>query len=724
MSEKKRKKRVKVPTILQMEALECGAASLTMIISSYRFYKPLEEVRADCGVSRDGSKASKILSAARSYGFKASGGRKSIEEIQQAHFPVIIHWNFNHFVVLEGYKRGTYYLNDPASGPRTVDETTFSKAFTGITMEFSPGENFTPQGKKPDIMPALLSRLKGNESAAIFVSISAILIIIPGLIIPLFTKVFIDEILIKGQHSWMMGLMLAMGGAAVLQGVILWIQSDVLLRMKNKISITSSTRFFLHLLRLPIPYFSQRYAGDLGARMAANESVAQVISTQMASSFLNIATIIVYFLFMYSYTPLLSLLVLGFSLINVIVLRTTAKKRDDVSTRNRSEYGKLMGVSINGIQTIETLKATAQEDEFFSKWTGRQANFLQSEQDIGIVKIYLNVIPAWLKTISTTVILTAGGLLIMDGKMSIGNFMAFQALMAGFTYPLNELVALAADVRQLKGDMNRLDDVTEAQVDEIFKRDEKILEETWASKVKLDGDVSLEHIYFGYSPLEPPLIEDFSLSLRPGQRVALVGGSGSGKSTVGKLICGILKPWSGSITFDGIEYSDIPRSVMTNSLAMVDQDISVFHGTVRENITIFNPLIEEKEIIRSAKDACIHEDITSRIEGYDLMVQEGGGNFSGGQMQRMEIARTLTGNPSILVMDEATSALDPKIEKEVDTALRRRGCTTIIVAHRLSTIRDADEIIVLDHGRIVQRGTHDDMIRDADSPYARLIQAM
>ena len=535
---------------------------------------------------------------------------------------------------------------------------------------------------------------------------------------------FIDEILIKGHRYWMPGLMLAMAGAALLHGLIIWIQSEVLLRMKNKISITASSKFFHHLLRLPIPYFSQRYAGDLGARMAANESVAQVISTKMAAAFLNIVCILVYFVFMYSYSSTLSLLVLTFSLVNVIILRFTSKKRDDVSTRNRSEYGKLMGVSINGIQTIETLKATAQENDFFSKWTGRQANFLQSVQDLGIVKIYLNVVPVWLKTLSTTVILTVGGLLIMQGKMSIGNFMAFQALMAGFTTPINDLVALAGEVRQLKGDMNRLDDVTDAKVDEIFERDETSLSDSYESKVKMEGFLTLENISFGYSPLEAPLIENFSLSLKPGQRVAIVGGSGSGKSTVGKLICGLLKPWEGQMKFDGLDHREIPRSVMTNSLAVVDQDISMFYGTVRENITLFNPLISDEIMINSAKDACIHDDITSRIEGYDLMVQEGGGNFSGGQMQRIEIARALTMNPSILVMDEATSALDPKIEKEVDEAIRRRGCTTVIVAHRLSTIRDADEIIVLNRGKIVQRGTHDQMVNEPESPYAQLIKAM
>lgn len=724
MTETKKKSRVKVPTILQMEALECGAACLTMIFAAYKFFKPLEEVRVDCGVSRDGSKASNLLKAARKYGFKASGGRKSLEQVRESVFPAIIHWNFNHFVVLEGYKKGTYYLNDPASGPRKIDEDTFSKAFTGITLEFETGPDFKPQGKKPDIMPALVERLKGSETAILFAAITALLVIVPGLVVPLFSKTFIDEILIKGQNSWMLGLMVAMAGTALIRGAIIWVQSEVLLRMKNKISITASGQFFHHLLKLPIPYFSQRYAGDLSSRMASNESIAQVISTKMAAAFLNILCIIIYFLFMYSYTSVLTLLVLGFSLLNVVILRVTSKTSEDVSNRNRSEYGKLMGVSINGIQTIETLKATAQENDFFSKWTGRQANYLQSVQDIGLVNIYLNVIPTWLTTLSNTVILTVGGLLIMQGGMTIGNFMAFQALVAGFTAPINQLVGLAAEVRQLKGDMNRLDDVLNAKVDELFERDEAILGESFSSKVKLEGAVSMEKVSFGYSILEQPLIQDFSLTLAPGQRVALVGGSGSGKSTVGKLLCGILKPWTGSIHFDGVPHNQVPREVFSNSLAVVDQDISIFHGTVRDNIKLWNPLLADEVMIQAAKDASIHDDITARMEGYDLQVLENGGNFSGGQLQRLEIARALASNPTVLIMDEATSALDPKIEKQVDEAIRNRGCTTLIVAHRLSTIRDADEIIVLDHGRIVQRGKHDDLIAQAESPYAQLIKAM
>ena len=712
------KKIAKVPTVFQMEAVECGAASLAMILAYYGKYIPLEELRVTCGVSRDGSKASNILKAARKNGLEAKGYRKEIESLKMMQMPVIIHWEFGHFLVLEGFYKGKVFLNDPSSGRRTMSIEEFSQSFTGIVLSFAPTPEFQKDKKKPSIISALKKRLKGSEIPLLYIILVGLALVIPGLAIPVFARIFVDDILLDGRSSWIIPLMIGMGMTAVLRGTLTWLQQYYLLRLETKIALVTSSQFFWHILRLPTEFFFQRSAGDLTSRMQSNDRVAKLLSGQLATTALNFVMIFFYFALMLQYNIILAVTGLVIAIINVLYLKLVSAKRVDLNSRLLKERGKLIGTGMSGLQIIETLKATGSESDFFAKWSGYQAKALNSEQELGVSSQFLTVFPAFLTGINNTIILALGGYLILEGQMTIGMLVAFQSLMASFMAPVTGIVGLGAQLQEVMGEMNRLDDVLKYPIEQEAEIEEIDLSTT----DKLEGYIEINQLTFGYSSLEPPLIEDFTISLRPGSRVALVGGSGSGKSTIAKIVAGIHKPWSGEILFDGLPRTSFPRVIINNSLAMIDQEISIFQGTIRENITLWDETISEFEMIRAAKDACIHDDITARPDGYDHWLEEGGKNFSGGQRQRLEIARALVQNPRIIIMDEATSALDPLTEKKVDENIRRRGCTCIIVAHRLSTIRDCDEIIVLQRGKIAERGTHEEL-KDSGGIYAGLIQA-
>lgn len=707
----------KTPTVLQMEAVECGAASLAMILGYYGKFVPLEELRVACGVSRDGSKASNIIKAALAYGLEAKGYRKEPDGLKEIKEPMIIHWNFNHFLVLEGFSKGKVYLNDPASGPRTVSEEELDQSFTGVVLTFKPGESFEKSGRKPSIFTGLRKRLKGSEVAVSFIMLLGMAMVIPGLVIPVFTKIFIDDILLSYKGNWLGPLLIGMGITALLRGIITWLQQYYLLKLDTKVRISTSSQFFWHILRLPAEYFTQRQSGDICSRLQSNDRVATLLSGQLATTAIDVLLIVFYFALMAHYNFSLALVGVAASAVNVAYLKYASVKRIDQNRKLLQDRGKLQGNAMSGLLVIETLKATGSEGDFFAKWSGSQTKVLNTEQKIGVSTQILSAIPVFLSNLANAVVLVLGGFYILNGWLTIGMLVAFQSLMASFMTPVNNLVSLGTQLQELEGDMNRLDDVFKYKVDEDSKDTV-----TGSFQEKLSGSVEIRNLSFGYSKLEPPLIEDFSLALKPGSRVALIGGSGSGKSTIAKLISGINKPWSGEIIFDGIEKDKLPRRVIVNSLSVVDQDICMFSGTIRDNITLWDDSITDFEMVRAAKDACIHDDIAARAGGYDYKLAEGGSNFSGGQRQRLEIARALVTNPTILILDEATSALDPLTEKMVDESIRRRGCTCIIVAHRLSTIRDCDEIIVLDKGKIIQRGTHDELIRD-EGHYANLINA-
>jgi NHLM bacteriocin system ABC transporter peptidase/ATP-binding protein len=702
-----------------MEAVECGAAALAIVLAHFGRWVPLEELRIACGVSRDGSKASNVVKAARGYGLTAKGFKKEPQGLRTIQPPMIIHWNFNHFLVLEGFRKGRVHLNDPASGPRTVTEEELDQAFTGVVLTFERSPEFKPGGEPPRLIGSLKRRLTGSGAALAFILLAGLALVIPGLVVPVFSKVFIDSVLLENRRDWLPPLLLGMGLTALLTGALTWLQQSYLLRLETRMALSSSSRFLWHVLRLPTEFFNQRFHGDISSRVGINDRVAQLLSRDLATSFLGAVMIVFFAVLMVQYDPVLTLVGVVVVSLNVLALRFVSRKRVDGSRRFLQERGKLSGTAMGGLQTIETVKATGGESDLFSRWAGYQAKVVNTRQDLERYTQILDAVPPLLAALNTAVLLGVGGLRVMDGRLTLGGLVAFQALMASFVTPVNRLVSLGGRLQTVEGDMNRLDDVLRYRLDPGLGADvaEAPPEDF---PVKLSGRLELRGVTFGYSRLDPPLIEGFDLVLRPGARVALVGGSGSGKSTLAKLVSGLYEPWSGEILFDGLRRADVPRSVLSNSLAVVDQSVFLFEGTVRDNLTLWDATVAQPEVVTAAKDACIHDDIAARPGGYDSQVAEAGANWSGGQRQRLEIARALVNRPTLLVLDEATSALDPTTENLIDENLRRRGCTCLIVAHRLSTIRDADEIVVLERGKVAQRGTHDEL-KAVEGPYARLI---
>jgi NHLM bacteriocin system ABC transporter peptidase/ATP-binding protein len=702
-----------------MEAVECGAAALGIVLAYHGRRVPLEELRVACGVSRDGSKASNVAKAARRYGLTAKGYRKEPDGLGALPLPFIVFWNFNHFMVVEGFGKDSVYLNDPACGPRVVTAEEFDESFTGAVLVCEPGPQFQKRRARRSLLAALSRRLSSSVGAIAFLLLAGLALVALGLLIPAFTRVFVDQILVGGQ-DWIVPLLLGLGLAACLRAAATALQRYCLLRLEARLAVSTSSRFLWHVLRLPVEFYVQRFAGDISARVAINDRVAQLLAGPLAHVALNVLLIAFYVLLMLQYDVVLTALGVAIALLNVLTLRYVARRRVDSSQRLLMDRGKLVGTTIDGLQTMESLKASGTEDDFFARWAGYHAKVANGLQRLGVLTQSAAAVSVFLTAVNTSAILTLGGLRVMEGSLTMGMLVAFQTLMTSFLTPVTDLVMLGGSLQDVEGDMNRLDDVLRYPIDPLVAGPS--VAGGAGAATRLAGYLELKDVSFGYSRLEPPLINGLSISLRPGDRVALVGGSGSGKSTVARLVAGLYQPWSGEIRFDRQPRASVPRPVLTRSLAMVDQDIILFEGTVRENLTLWDTSLPEEDVVQAAKDAVIHAEIAARPGAYDHLVEEAGRNFSGGQRQRLEIARALAGRPTILVLDEATSALDPITEQAIDEALRRRGCTCLIVAHRLSTIRDCDEIVVLERGKVVQRGTHDAMIK-VPGPYARLIRS-
>ncbi len=697
----------KVPMVMQMEALECGAASLTMILAYYDKWIPLERVRADCGVSRDGSNAKNVLKAARSYGLIAKGYRYEPEDLKKnGKFPCIIHWNFNHFLVLCGFRGNKAVLNDPAKGTYSVSMETFDKSFTGICLMFEPGENFEPGGKPKSVIDFAKKRLKGAGAAVAFVVATTVISSLIGIINPAFSRIFLDRLLTGQNPEWFLPFIVSLSVLSAVQIVVALIQALWSSRIDGRMTVTGSASFLWKVLRMPMEFFSQRMAGDIQQRQGANASIAGSLVNTFAPLVLDAFMMVFYLVVMIRYSWILTLIGIASIFVNLLISNLISKKRINITRVQMRDAGKLAGATVAGVEMIETIKASGAENGYFEKWAGYQASVNTQKVKFARLNQYLGLLPSFVSTVTGTAVLILGVYLTMQGKFTVGMIMAFQGFLGSFTAPATTLISAGQTLQEMRTEMERVEDVMQYPTDVEFAEKD---EENDAEYDKLSGLVEMKNVTFGYSRLSEPLIEDFNLTLKPGSRVAFVGSSGCGKSTLSKLISGLYKPWSGEILFDGKPMNEIDRSVFTGSLAVVDQDIILFEDTIANNIKMWDNSIEDFEMIMAARDARLHEDIMQREGGYNYKITEGGKDFSGGQRQRMEIARVLAQDPTIIILDEATSALDAKTEFEVVNAIKDRGITCIVVAHRLSTIRDCDEIVVMDHGKVVERGTHDEL---------------
>lgn len=711
--------RAHTPTLLQMEAVECGAAALGIVLGYYGFYATLEELRATCGVSRDGAKASKVVQAARYYGLEAKGQKLELEDAVKQPTPFIAFWGFNHFVVIEGFTGQHVFINDPASGPRKITRKEFSENFTGVALTMAPGPEFKKGGQKPSTMRALLDRVKNSRPSLVYLMAASLLLVIPGILLPAFLKTFIDDVLIRGFNDWVFPLVIGIALAGLLDGALTYFQQRQFLRLQTKLGIATAGEFFWHVLRLPVGFYTQRYVGDIADRVQSCHRLAMLLAGPLPTNAVNMVTAIFFLIVMMIYSVPLTLAAVVLTALNLVVIRFSNRKRRDLNNVMLNQSAQLSGASMGGLQAIESLKAMGTENDFFVKWAGYQSKTVNTNQQVGALSTWFGAGPNVLNHLTTIAVLGGGALLIINGHLTIGGLIAFQVLLGHFTAPVQSLLGFNGQLQTIRGDLNRLDDVLRHPQDVSLAGQENANAAVEGPQHKLTGAIELRDVSFGYNP-DMQLIENFNLELTPGKRVALVGGSGSGKSTLAKLILGLYQPTSGQILYDGIPLTDVPRTVFTASVASVDQDIFLFEGSINENLTLWDTTIPRETVVRAAKDAQIHEEIAARTGGYDSAVAEQGANFSGGQRQRLEIARALVQNPRVVVLDEATAALDPVTEKTVDDNLRRRGCTCIIVAHRLSTIRDCEEIILLDRGKVAERGTHDELMA-LEGQYAKLV---
>lgn len=711
----------KVPVIMQMEALECGAASLAMVMAYYGKWLPLERIRADCGVSRDGSNARNILKAARSYGMTAKGYRYEPELLkEEGKFPCIIHWNFNHFVVLCGFKRNFAYLNDPARGNVKVPMQEFDEAFTGVCMMFEPTESFEPGGKPRSVLDFAKERLHGTGVAFAFVVVTTLISSILGIINPAFSRIFMDRLLTGQNPEWLYPFIGALAGMTFISLIVQVISTTFRLKIEGKMAIVANATFMWHLLCLPMEFFSQRMAGDIVGRAGSNQGIASAIINQFAPMALDFMMLIFYLVVMIRYSLILTIIGLLSIIVNMVVARVISNQRVNVTRVQMRDAGKLSAATVSGIEMIETIKASGAENGYFSKWAGYHASV--NTQSVKFLRLnqYLGAVPGMVSSLVNILILMLGVLFTMQGSFTVGMILAFQGFMSSFMSPVNKFISTGQMMQEMRTSMERIEDVMKYPVDRLLIDTNRESESDGQTYAKLSGALEIKDLTFGYSHLSEPIIKNFNLKLEARKSVAVVGPSGCGKSTLAKLISGLYEPWSGEILFDGKPLYSIGREIMTGSVAVVDQEIILFEDTIANNIKMWDSSIEDFEMILAARDAQLYEDIMQRDGGYQYKIMEGGRDFSGGQRQRMEIARVLAQDPTIIIMDEATSALDAKTEFNVTRAVKDRGITLIIVAHRLSTIRDCDEIIVLDEGKVIERGTHQELIAK-DGYYTKLV---
>ncbi|KTD10662.1 hypothetical protein Lgra_1628 [Legionella gratiana] len=701
-------RRAKTPVILQMEATECGSTALAIIMAYYGKFVTSEEIRSVCSVSRDGTTAINIVRAARHYGMNAHGYNLDIDELNQVEVPFIVFWEFNHFLIVEGYNQQKVYLNDPAKGSRIVDWDEFEEGYTGVVLEIEPGETFIRSGQpEPGTFHLLWQRVGHNQIALLFISLITLFLILPKAAIPLFTKIFIDELLTNHQTSLILPIFLGIGTATLIEILLIWLQRQSLIRLKIKLEMINTMSFLWHLLHIPMRYFQQRSTGDIIDRQQVNEHVSATLAEDVPDALVHCIEILAYSTIILILSWPIGIIVILLIVANIIILINTKRYLINLSRRFAQEQGKLYGIEMNGLQIIETIRVGALEDHFFNRWLGHYTGLLQSEQRITWCKMLINLFPQSIGFCITLIILCLGAYLTMIGQITVGTIIALQAL-AGLTLgPLNQLIGFINTINEIRGDLVRLNDVMDTKIDSHFE-----VEDTFKSdflQKKSDTILQIQTLSYSYSPLDPPIINELSLSVFAGQRVALVGASGSGKSTLAQLICGLFHANTGQILINNYPLAHLSRQALSQFIAYVDQNAFFFQGSLRDNLTFWNPHIPDQEIYPLLRLVNLEEEIRSR-GGLEMSITEGGSNLSGGQCQRLEIVRALLRKPQLLILDEATAALDLHTESIIYQNFIALNCTLFIIAHRLHAIRNCDQILVLHNGCIAEQGTHTELM--------------
>lgn len=720
--------RTRTPFVLQMEAVECGAAALAMVLGYYGKFVPLTALRADCGVSRDGSKASNVLKAARKHGLKAKGYSKGLHKLKDVRFPLIVFWEFNHFLVVERISNKYVHVNDPAMGHRKLTMEEFDAGYTGVALTFEPDEGFEKGGTPPNPMPMLIKRIAGSERALTFMMLAGMIGIIPGMVQAVFSKFFIDAIITEEHYDWLRPMLVAMVAMLAFQLCLQSISGLFSRRLTMGLSAKLYAEFYQHILKLPYHFYTQRYVGDVVGRSQLNDAVVAIMAGQLTSVAIGLVSMVFFGILLFSYNFEITAIGVISTFINFALIRSMASRRIEANMRIAKEQGKVQGATIAAIQSIEPIKASGMENTFFEKWAGYFAASSNASQQLEMDSRLFSIFPTLSTSVVSTLTMVLGGLEVMNGNMTIGTLMAFNLLMGQFLGPISAVLGLAVQMQEIRGTVVRLEDVLDHPTrDELFadiKTEARANTERQGPEslgTSLDGSMQCTNLTFGYSPIEGPLIENFNLEIRPGERVALVGTSGCGKSTVARLVAGLVPPWNGEVCFNGVNRELIPQDVLSSSVSFVEQDFLLFPGTVRENLTLWDNTIPDEWLRDALDDAVILDQVLAMPGGLDANVEEGGNNLSGGQRQRLEIARALVRKPSFLIMDESTSALDVETEAQIVRNIHRRGCSALMIAHRLSTIRNCHKIIVMQKGQVKEVGDHETLFAK-DGIYTKLVK--
>lgn len=707
----------KINPILQMETTECGAASLAMILDYYGKTVTLEELRRECGVSRNGVNAKNIVKAAKFHNLTPRALRVSIEGVREVKTPAVIHWNMDHFLVLCGFNKKGAVLADPAYGIRMVSEEEFSKSFTGIAIEFTPDADFRKDKDGKTENNYIKSCVKAFLPSTLYFVLLEICALIGSAAVLFLNSVFIDKILISGNTSNLRIILQVILCAGLITATAMAFDIHIRYRVGRQLNVRINSGFMAHLLRLPIEFFAQRSEGDLANRQNTNMEMGANLARMLTPIPGYALQIVIYFVMIVVFDVHIALVGIFCAAANVCAMALSRRKYEAQMRTHSRDLGALQSDISQTIDMAETIKSCGAEDAMFVRLTAAGTRVVNTKTGIDKTGAHTRNLFLFLNALGSGIVLITGVWKILSGSMTAGIIIAMQSLVAAMLEPLGNLVDGGIEMQTLKSETARTNDVMH------YSEDDKFLHGAEVHTKSIDGDISLSDVTFGYNPLDAPFIKDFNLTVKKGGSVAITGGSGSGKSTIAKIIAGLYREDGGLVCFDGTPRKEINHFYFYSKTAVVSQNIRLFEGTVLDNITMWDDSIPYDDVVAAAKAACIHEDIISRRDGYRERVYENGKNFSGGQRQRIEIARALVKKPSVLIMDEATSALDTDTEEKIMNNIKALGITRITVAHRLSTIMDSDEIIVMDDGKIAERGTHGELMA-ANGIYSSLVRSV